>query len=380
MPDRKKIGIYYFYDENWIGGIYYIQNLVLALDTLEDAQKPFIVLYSNPAQFEPFKKITGYPYLMHSAEYEPPFTLPEQLVNWGRKFLKKPLPDKRQFVLDFVFPVFDTGDEPNGKPVNVHWIPDFQEHYLPEFFSKEEVERRIAIQKTVSTRSGALLLLSSQAALDDYKKIHPEARTKNYVVSFAVSHPPYQDRDIDAIRQQYSIPEKYYISSNQFWAHKNHRVVIEAVRILKDEGVKACVVFTGKPNDWRNPAYYDELQALVEQHDLTDRILFLGLIDRPDQLQLMKHAEAVIQPSRFEGWSTVIEDAKAMDQLVIASALPVHREQLKENGYFFDPLNAAELAGLMRSISQDRPGITPNNYREKVKGFAADFLAMLKNN
>jgi len=356
-----------------------MQNLVIALNTLDDEQKPFIVLYSDPALFEPFRKITGYPYLMHSAEYEPAFTSLDRLVNRvSQKLLKKPLIDKRKFVLDVLFPVFDTGYEPNGKPANLHWIPDFQEHYLPEFFSKEEIERRIAVQKTVSARDGALLLLSSQAAFADYKKIYPEALTRNFVVPFVVSHPGYQDRDIDAIRRKYSIPEKYYISSNQFWAHKNHRVIIEAVKMLKDEGVEACVIFTGKQNDWRNPAYFGELEAMVAQFGLGDRILFLGLIDRLDQLQLMKHAEAVIQPSRFEGWSTVIEDAKAMDQLVIASAIPVHKEQLRQNGFFFEPLDGAQLAGIMKGIARNRPKVMPNNYQEKVKAFAGQFLTILE--
>ncbi len=39
---------------------------------------------------------------------------------------------------------------------------------------------------------------------------------------------------------------------------------------------------------------------------------FLGFIDRGEQLQLMKNSIAIVQPSLFEGWSTVVEDTKAM--------------------------------------------------------------------
>ena len=76
------------------------------------------------------------------------------------------------------------------------------------------------------------------------------------------------------------------------------------------------MVFTGAQHDWRNPNYFNELEAFVKENDIKKNIMFLGLIDRREQLQMMNNAEAVIQSSKFEGWSTVIEDAKAMNQLV----------------------------------------------------------------
>ena len=59
---------------------------------------------------------------------------------------------------------------------------------------------------------------------------------------------------------------------------------------------------------------------------------------RAEQLLLMKYAQAVIQPSLFEGWSTVIEDAISLQVPVIASNLPVNIEQLGDRGVYFDPL------------------------------------------
>jgi len=33
------------------------------------------------------------------------------------------------------------------------------------------------------------------------------------------------------------------------------------------------------------------------------------VLPRDTQLSVMRHADAILQPSLFEGWSTVIEDA-----------------------------------------------------------------------
>ena len=159
------------------------------------------------------------------------------------------------------------------------------------------------------------------------------------VVNFAVTHPVYDHLNIDELKLKFEINKEYFISPNQFWQHKNHMTILKAIKLLKERQKEVLVVFTGKEYDYRNPDYTGDLKRFVLENDLTSNILFLGFIDRAEQLQLMKHAKAIIQPSLFEGWSTVVEDAKAMDQFVIASDIPVHKDQLKKNALFFSPKN-----------------------------------------
>ena len=64
MVNRKKIGLTYTYNENWIGGTYYIENLVNAFNSLDDKQKPHIVLLTE--SYEDHKAALqkfNYPYL-----------------------------------------------------------------------------------------------------------------------------------------------------------------------------------------------------------------------------------------------------------------------------------------------------------------------------
>ena len=88
----------------------------------------------------------------------------------------------------------------------------------------------------------------------------------------------------------------------------------------------------------------------------------------------MNYAEAVIQPSLFEGWSTVVEDAKAMNQYVIASNIDVHIEQLQKNYSFFDPLNPIELADKIIERQQMNIDKSNNHYNKNIKKFATAFL------
>ena len=80
---------------------------------------------------------------------------------------------------------------------------------------------------------------------------------------------------------------------------------------------------------------------------LTDTFRVLGIVPFPDLMGLMRSAVAVINPSRSEGWSTSVEEAKTLGKRVLLSNLPVHREQAPLRASFFDPDDAEALAEAM---------------------------------
>jgi glycosyltransferase involved in cell wall biosynthesis len=93
----------------------------------------------------------------------------------------------------------------------------------------------------------------------------------------------------------------------------------------------------------------------------------------------MRESRAVIQPSLFEGWSTVIEDAKALGVPVIASDLPVHLEQLGKEGAFFSRTDATELADKIRLfLHEDHGRVAAGKlYEESVRAFGEQFVAIV---
>ena len=379
MVERKRIALIFSYNENWIGGTYYILNLAHALNTLPDEQKPEIALFtSTQKEFEYFADETKYPYLFF---FEMGSSLRERVIRkvtyllLKKQFFKQ---TKRKIKLrnefDMVFP------NPGAffkklidKKKKVYWIPDFQEDYLPHFFSKEEVVKRKLYQTRIALLPGKLVL-SSIDAQNDFNRLYPFAVCKQYVLPFAVTHPKYNDIGIDELKRKFKIDRNYFYTPNQFWVHKNHKIIIESVELLKKDIEDILVIFSGKENDYRNTAYVDDLKRMVKEKGLEKNILFLGFIDRKEQLCLMKNAIAIIQPSLFEGWSTVIEDAKAMNQFVIASDLRVHKEQLVQNALFFNPDDKNSLIEAVLNVLNNNVEIVDNNYTETVKRFAENFI------
>ena len=60
MGNRKRIGLFFGYNETWIGGTYYWLNWVNALNTLPDSEKPVMVIISNRPSFLYLKQETAH--------------------------------------------------------------------------------------------------------------------------------------------------------------------------------------------------------------------------------------------------------------------------------------------------------------------------------
>lgn len=379
MAKRKRIGLSYVYNENWIGGTYYIENLINALNSLNDEEKPHIVLLTDSYEsFRVAQQKFNYPYIsfqLGSGEANKAFQFLNRLTN---RLFKRRLFSQKIKGLDAVFPYYKS-EQQSAARKKVYWVADFQEHFAPEFFSKDDIASRLQNQREIQA-SAEHLIVSSNTALGHFNSIFPKHTVNVNVLPFAVAHPPYQDLDIKQLLEKYQLPARYFICPNQFWKHKNQLVVLKAVKELRAKGIEITVAFTGNTNDYRNPHYFKELKEFVEQNNISNNIKFLGFIDRRDQLQLMNNAIAIIQPSLFEGWSTVVEDAKLMNKFLLVSDIEIHREQLvNSSARFFDPHNTDQLAQLLGHAGEQAPPplFEKNTYQDNVEKVGRIFLQII---
>ncbi len=372
-----KVGIKYSYNENWIGGTYYVENLIRALDGSNDAKRMEMFIFSDKASFDRVSKITSH-ILLKQGNLFPEYSLIERSVNKVlRGFIGRNLINKSTDI-DLVFPLNGRDKYFNKVERKIYWIPDFQDKFLGGFFSPEELKVRADSYDYISSNAEELVF-SSNAALNDFKVLFPASKANTYVLQFAVSHDFNALPAIEDVLQKYQLDSVYFMSPNQFWQHKNHSIILEAASILKKQGFNAQFVFTGKEYDYRNPDYTDQIKNLAKELGIEDSVKFLGFIDRNDQIALMKNAQAIIQPSFFEGWSTVVEDAKALNQTIIASDIAVHREQLGDAGNYFDPKSAEALSKLLRrGLDGEHLNQYTADYNTSILNFANDFLSIVQ--
>jgi glycosyltransferase involved in cell wall biosynthesis len=332
----------------WTAGAHYYKNLFIALRRLDDGSRPRIVVLVPPA-----KRTGGYH--THRDLADEVVALPDTGVvdryvrRATRRLGMKPTSSRRldrtlaNKRIDTLFVSWAEFDTPVAVPL-LGWIHDFQHKHFPELFPSKENEQRDDLFERLSA-SSSRVVLSSEDARRDFERFLPSHAEKARVLRF-VSQVPADIYDTDPrwICDEYCLPERFVYLPNQFWVHKGHSLVIEALAQLRASRPDITVVCTGNTADHRNPMYFGELLAEASRLGLRENFVILGWVPQAHIFQLMRQAVAVLQPSRFEGWSTTVEETKSVGKSIILSDIPVHREQAPPGVLYFDPTDAAALA------------------------------------
>jgi hypothetical protein len=166
---RSKIGLIFIYNEQWMGGTYYILNLVHVLNLLNENEKPYLVIFSNRYDFEILKNEINYPFLEFEELSENPNSRLFKYLNkltskiFGLKIIKR----RYKKNIDAIFP-FQNNNYIN--PINsdkrIYWIPDFQEKHFPEYYSLEHLENEKVKNGWIVENSKKLLLSGTEILFD----------------------------------------------------------------------------------------------------------------------------------------------------------------------------------------------------------------------
>lgn len=351
------IGIEASLDKTWIAGMLYIRNVVYALATLPDERQPRLRLL--PIDADSLHAVEDLARTYSFVSVAAPGIGHAKLLNaW--LFIRRVLRRIQYHVDRQIVPAFrglsvsfpDWGKPVPGTP-QIAWIPDFQHVHLPQMFSSDEVRRRTERVARIASSKGTLVL-SSESAKQDFLRIHPARSVDVRVWRFCstITEPDLREWHP---QRALELPTFYLYVANQFWAHKGHLTLFEALCLLRKDNITPAVVCTGLMNDPRNPKYAQKVRDFLREKDLTRQVTLLGVIDRDQQIQVLRRAAAVIQPSMFEGWSTVVEDARAVGRPVLLSDIPVHREQLPDGEFF----KAGDGSSLANSLVELLPRLQP---------------------
>jgi hypothetical protein len=236
------------------------------------------------------------------------------------------------------------------------WLPDLQFLHLPQFFTKSQ---RLSIIKLIKYmyRQSDTLILSSHTASEDLQDIVGRKLKDVKVLQF-ICQPSFDFKEdlvsLNFLQKKYDFKKPYFFLPNQFWKHKNHITVFEAMKINKSNDF--IVICSGEPKDHRDNSrdHFNKLKNFINTNKLNDKIKILSLIPYSEVISLYKYSVAVINPSFFEGWSSVVEEAKSMHKEIILSNIKVHLEQNPELGHFFDPNNPSELSEVMLNVYNNK--------------------------
>lgn len=326
----------------WVAGLHYVKNCLEALATLPDGEVPTIVAFVPDSLKDVLLDEAGF----RDATWLEIVVVDEKLLaDHSRNAQLQKLVDAHG--CDILFPAISPPSVAfSGRSIG--WITDYQHKHYPEFFAADDLDyrdRMFAFLTGICDR----IVCSSAAVREDFEACYPQAKGAAHVLRFCTQPPPSAlavapDEALRALQ----IEGPYAYLPYQFWQHKNHEVVLKAWLALKQDGLNYTLVCTGATEDSRTPEHFPRLQSFIADNGLSEHIHILGLVPREIQWQLYRGAKMILQPSLFEGWSTSVEESRALGKPVFLSDINVHREQLDDSGIFFDPNDHSALARLLQ--------------------------------
>ncbi len=382
MFNRINILIPVLGSRTWTGGFTYQSNLIEALRARMDTSIFLIGYFDNPVSDSQEKTwFSAINNLYRRIEYKLSMWLLGYDIRLSRKV--------RLFATGQYNALFTHNNyhlKIKANLLKLYWIPDFQHLHLSYLFTQQELEER-SRRYLDGCRYADIVFLSSKNAQHDLESFAPQYLSKSRISNFVANVPErLWTLDPNSLCSKYQLPEKFFYLPNQFWKHKNHVVVFEALKLLQSEGIAPVIVCTGNPTDYRNPDYFRQLKEKLVELGIDGQVHILGLVDHDDVLLLIRQCVALINPSLFEGWSTTVEECKSIGKRTILSDIEVHREQQPPNSRYFPPHDAEALSIVLREVWEESPpGPDPvmeqaarNDLRKRMSNYAENFIQILK--
>ncbi|KKP24479.1 MAG: Glycosyl transferase group 1 [candidate division TM6 bacterium GW2011_GWF2_28_16] len=218
--------------------------------------------------------------------------------------------------------------------------------YFPELVINSEFENREKSYNSIIPKA-AFVITGNKAGKNDICKFYnyPEER----VIEISLPVPNFVFNNIVTSNECIDIKKPFIFYPAQFWAHKNHIIILLAIKNLKEKyNLDFNVVFTG--SDKGNLNYIKEK---VKEFGLEKKIKFLGFVPIEDIIYFYKNAFALVFPSFFGPDNIPPLEAFALNCPVITARVEGVQYQLQDAVLLFDPKNELELVENIKKLYED---------------------------
>lgn len=231
------------------------------------------------------------------------------------------------------------------------------------FPSAHPTRQRLYLDWTTqySQQRATYILADSQATACDLTEFYGTSADKIHVVYPGVDAEPLQQtlQPIDAIRQKYGLPERYFLFIGTLQPRKNIERIVQAFSQWQQQthNQDTALVLAGGQG-W----LFDEAWIHNSQ-----RVILTGYIDEADKSTLLQGAIALVFPTLYEGFGFPIIEAMHCGTPVIASTTSSLPELVDSAGLLVDPTDTDAIADAMQRYHQDttlRQTMITRGYRQ----------------
>jgi len=282
------------------------------------------------------------------------------LLQFGTKFRKALLcllSPKTASVLNdktfdlLIFPSQDTVSLfiDNNKVSVIHDLMHVYESHFPEVSEGGRTKYRNILFKGFCDESKAIIV-DSKIGSEQVQECYQTPATKIFQLPYL---PPPHILDNEPVPadfdQKYDmLPQKFLFFPGQFWPHKNHDNLIDAVKVLANRGIVVNLAFAGK-KDYN----YDKIAKKISEYGIGNQITFLNFVPNEYLKGIYLKSRGLIMPTFFGPTNIPPLEAIFLGRPVAVSGIYGMMDQLKDASLYFDPKNVVDIANKMETLWQD---------------------------
>ena len=287
------------------------------------------------------------------------FRLPSTVaMRVAKKFMKT----GRPYATEVVFYAMDGADSANNIVERMLW---------------KKIHRDM---QTVCSRANGVSCVTEKFLQQYYYSKRKDAFTSHYSSlsidkTFFTAPRTYPDKPVLTIA--------HTANNVNFNGRKGHKELVEALKLLKDEGITVNLRFAGE--DWDNG--FELLGNYAKELGVEKQVEFAGFLNRQQLSDMLDEADMFVLPTRAEGLPRVIIEAMAKGLPCVSTRVSGNHELLAPE-YLVDYDDVKSLARSIKTIVTDKTlyeKASKDNYRNSLQYEASllqerrdDFYTKLK--
>lgn len=194
----------------------------------------------------------------------------------------------------------------------------------------------------------AAVITGTEAGKQQAIRYYNLTQERIFVNPFFAARFTHETNPVNKAFKESTEKQKYLFYPAQFWSHKNHANLLQALRIVKEQKAEIKLVFCGSDKGNLN-----HVKSLIKNLHLEQAVEIRGFVSVKELVTLYQNAEAVIFPSFFGPDNLPPLEAMALGCPVAAADIEGAREQLGDAALYFHPESPASIAEAIMEIITD---------------------------
>ena len=251
---------------------------------------------------------------------------------------------------------------------------DVQELHFPEFFTAAQRANR-AVNYMKYINDAEIVIVSYNHIKEDIKKYFNKNENQIFVLLLKMDNLWFKKYENNNV-QKIEIFDKYIFYPANFWKHKNHKKLIEAIQFLKlKKGIKINLILSGDNKNHEGPS----INELIKRLDLEDQIKTIGIVDEISLYNLYKNTLGVVVPTLYEAGSFPLMESILLEVPVVCSNVTSLPETIGNDSFVFNPNSVESIAEKIEKLWNDKEyrmlSITNNkNQKSRLINTRADII------